>query len=120
MVENIFPKFFRKAIKGSVGGRMLNNKGDVSEFLLRGDPKEVDADEITLEVKDEESLKFFLKSNKSAIANGYLIEVSDHEFVLDEVNAVSDGQLKDMLKLPLNRMKNKVEKFTSPVQCKDY
>jgi len=115
MIENIFPKFFRKAIKGSVGGRILNKKGDIAEFLLRGDPKEVDPDEITVEINSDEELKYFLKNNKAAISNGYLIEVSDHEFVLDEVNAVSDGQLKDMLKLSLSRMKTKVEKFTSPV-----
>jgi hypothetical protein len=115
MDKNEFPKFYKKAIKGGVGGRVLNNKGDVTEFLLRGDPEKVDVDEITLEISNQDMLKHFLKANKAAIVRGYLIEVSDHEFILDEVNAVTDGQLKDMLKLSLSKMKPKVEKFTSPV-----
>jgi hypothetical protein len=34
---------------------------------------------------------------------------------LDEVNAVSDGFLKDLLKQPYMKMKKRVEEFTSPV-----
>ena len=115
-MEN-YPKFWRKAIKGSVGGRKLNKKGDIEEFLLKGDPTdpEGDIDAVTIELYDEEDEKYFKKGNKSAIKQGYLIEISEHTLELDETNAVSDGYLKDLLKRPLSKMKPAVEKFTSPV-----
>ena len=110
-------RFWRKAIRGAVGGRMLNKKGDPEEFLLKGDPTDPkgDYDDMTLEIIDADAEKFFKKNNKPAIVRGYLVEVSDHELVLDETNAVTDGELRDMLKKPLSKMRVKVDKFTSPV-----
>lgn len=115
-MEN-FPKFWRKAIKGSVGGRTLNKKGDPDEFLLKGDPTDpdADADNMVVEVFDEDALKYFKRHNKQAVKQGYLIEIADHTINLDETNAVSDGYLKDLLKTPLSKMKSRVERFTSPV-----
>ncbi len=111
----VYPKLFKKAIKGVVGGRALNKKGDVEEFLLKGDPKRVDLDTITVEIRNEEEEKFFRKANKATLINGYLIEISDTEITFDTVNAVSDGYLLDLLKKPLSKMKSDVSKFTSPV-----
>ena len=116
-MEDEYPKFWRKAIKGSVGGRMLNKKGDPEEFLLKGDPSDPssNADDMTVEILDVDAEKYFKKRNKAAIVQGYLVEISDHTISLDETNAVSDGYLKDLLKKPLSRMKTRVSKFTSPV-----
>lgn len=115
-MEN-YPKFWRKAIKGSVGGRTLNKRGDIEEFLLKGDPTDPDSDidEMTLELFDVDGEKFFKKSNKSAVKQGYLIEIAEHTLFLDESNAVSDGYLKDLLKKSFSKMKPDVEKFTSSV-----
>ena len=117
MSENEFPKYFRKAIKGSVGGRVLNKKGDETEFLLKGDPtdEKTDLDNLTLEILDEDALKHFKRTNKPAIINGYLIQVDSYEMHVDEINAVSDGYLKDLLKESPTKMKKRVEEFTSPV-----
>ena len=112
-----YPKFWKKAIKGSVGGRTLNKKGDPEEFLLKGDPTnpKADVDAMVLEIKDAEAEKYFKKNNKPAIIQGYLIEVTDHTLSLDETNAVSDGYLHDLLKKPLSKMKVRVNQFTSPI-----
>jgi hypothetical protein len=110
-----YPKFWRKAIKGVVGGRTINKRGEYEEFMLKGDPKEVPEDMVTVEIYDEEGEKYFKKTNRTAITNGYLIEVNSNTLVVDEVNAVSDGQLKDLLKLPITQFKKKVELFTSPI-----
>jgi len=109
-----YPKFYKKAIKGSVGGRHLNKRGDAEEFLLKGDPKDTGSD-TTVEIFDAEAEKYFKKTNKSAIRNGYLIEISESTLSLDETNAVGDGFLRDLLKQPYTKMKKEVEKFTSPV-----
>jgi len=116
-MEDSYPKFWRKAIRGSVGGRILNKKGDPEEFLLKGDPNDpnADVDAMTIELTDGEAEKYFKKNNKSAIVQGYLIEISEHTLSLDETNAVSDGYLRDLLKKPLSKMKPRVDKFTSPV-----
>ena len=115
-MEN-YPKFWRKAIKGVVGGRVLNKKGDEAEFLLKGNPGDPDADldAMVVEIYDEEADKYFKKRNKQAVKQGYLIEIADHTISLDESNAVSDGYLKDLLKKPLSKMKPRVDKFTSSV-----
>ena len=115
-MEN-YPKYWKKAIKGSVGGRKLNKKGDPEEFLLKGDPTDPksDKDAMTLELENAEAEKYFKKNNKSAIVQGYLIEISEHTLSLDESNAVSDGYLRDLLKNPFSKMKVRVDKFTSPV-----
>lgn len=116
-MEDTYPKFWRKAIKGSVGGRVLNKKGDIEDFLLKGDPTDADADvdALTLEILDEDAEKYFRKNNKSAIVQGYLIKISEHVLTLDETNAVSDGYLKELLKKPLSKMRVRVDNFTSPV-----
>jgi len=112
-----YPKFWKKAIKGSVGGRMINNRGEYEEFLLKGDPSDpkADVDAMIVEVFDEESEKYFKKTNKATVVNGYLVEIGEHNIFLDEINAVTDGYLRDLLKKPLSKMKPRVEKFTSPV-----
>lgn len=118
MEENTeYPKFWRKAIRGSVGGRILNKRELEEEFLLKGDPhdEKTDPDDITLEIFDPEAEKFFKKKNKTAIKQGYLIEISDHVLTLDNTNNVGDGELKDLLKKPLSKMRPRVEKFTSSV-----
>lgn len=112
-----YPKFWKKAIKGCVGGRMLDKRGDQDEFLLKGDPTNpnADVDAMVVEIFDEDAEKYFKKANKSTIVNGYLIQIGDHAISLDEINAVSDGYLKDLLKRPLSKMRSRVDKFTSPV-----
>lgn len=116
MVETKYPRVFKKAIKGSVGGRFINTRGEYDEFLLIGDPASAEIEKITVEVHDGESEKYFLKQNKTAIVNGYLVEISEgYEMTLDETNAVSDGFLRDLLKQPYMKMKKRVEEFTSPV-----
>lgn len=115
-MEDKYPKVFKKAIKGSVGGRFINTRGEYDEFLLIGDPATADIEDITVEVTNEEAEKYFIKSNKPAIVNGYLIEIKDgYEMTLDSINAVSDGFLKDLLKQPFFKMKKRLEEFTSPV-----
>jgi len=115
-METKYPKIYRKAIKGAVGGRMLNNKGQEEEFLLEGDPAKADLAQIILEINNVDAEKFFVKNNKPALVNGYLIEITDGvELSFDETNAVSDGYLKDLLKLPYAKMKKRAEAFTSPV-----
>jgi len=115
-METKFPKIYRKAIKGAVGGRMLTDRGKEEEFLLVGDPAKADPTRITVEVPNAECEKFFIRNNKPALVNGYLIEITDGgEVSFDETNAVSDGYLKDLLKLPYTKMKKRVEEFTSPV-----
>jgi len=113
----MYPKFWKKAIKGSVGGRMINKRGEYEEFLLKGDPTDpkADTDSMVVEVFDEEAEKYFKKSNKATIVNGYLIEIGEHSIFLDEINAVTDGYLRDLLKKPLSKMRPRVDKFTSPV-----
>lgn len=115
--EKLYPKYFRKAIKGSVGGRILDKKGNEFEFLLKGDPydEDTDVDNLTIEIFDEDAEKYFKKANKPSIVKGYLIEVSDYELTLDGVNAVSDGYLKDLLKESFTKLKKRAEEFTSPV-----
>ena len=116
MEDKKYPRIFKKAIKGAVGGTFINTRGDVAEFLLKGDPNTKDIEQIVVEVPDEVAEKYFIKNNKTAILNGYLVEISEgYEMSLDEVNAVSDGMLKDLLKQPYMRMKKRVEEFTSPV-----
>jgi len=116
MEDNKYPKVFKKAIKGSVGGVFINTRGEIEEFLLKGDPHTRDIEQVTVEIQDAEAEKYFIKHNKPAIVNGYLVEITEgYEMVLDEVNAVSDGYLKDLLKQPFMKMKKRVEEFTSPV-----
>lgn len=116
MEDKKYPRIFKKAIKGSVGGVFINVRGMVEEFLLKGDPQTKDIEQVSLEIHDAEAEKYFIKHNKPAIVNGYLIEITEgYEMVLDEVNAVSDGYLKDLLKQPFMKMKKRVEKFTSSV-----
>lgn len=116
MEEKEYPRIFKKAIKGSVGGMFINSRGEVEEFLLKGDPQTKDIEQITVEIHDAEAEKYFIKHNKPAIVNGYLVEITDgYEMTLDEVNAVADGYLKDLLRQPFMKMKKRVEEFTSPV-----
>jgi hypothetical protein len=116
MEDKKYPRVFKKAIKGSVGGRYLNSRGEYDEFLLVGDPATAEIEKVTVEVFNEEAEKYFYKSNKTALVNGYLVEITEgYEMKLDEVNAVSDGFLKDLLKQPYMKMKKRVEEFTSPV-----
>ena len=112
-----FPKFFKKAIKGNVGGLLLNKRGEVEEYLLKGDPTNPDADpdNMIVEIHNEDSEKFFIKSNKNALKNGYLVSINEYKITLDAVNAVTDGDLKDILKFPFAKMKKRVSEFTSPV-----
>lgn len=114
-MEN-YPKYYRKAIKGVVGGRMLGRKGEEFEFLLpAGDPKTMDEDSITITINSKEEEDYLKKYNKPTIVKGILIEVSEYEMKLDSINAVSDGELKDILKLPFRQMQKKVLEFTSQV-----
>ena len=116
MNEKQYPRVFKKAIKGSVGGRFINSRGEYDEFLLIGDPAKADIENVSVEIVDEEAEKYFLKNNKLTITNGYLVEITDGtEIVLDEVNAVNDSFLKDLLKQPYKRMEKRVNQFTSPV-----
>jgi hypothetical protein len=118
-MEKTYPRIFKKAVKCTVGGKMLLKRGGAyleDEFLLRGDPMSSPVDEISIEVADAEAEKYFIKHNKNAIVNGYLVEITEgYEMVLDEVNAVSDGFLKDLLKEPYAKLKKRIDKFTSPV-----
>ena len=115
-MDKTYPRIFKKAIKGTVGGTFINARGNVEEFLLIGDPNTKNIEQIVVEVHDEEAEKFFIKNNKPAIVNGYLVEITEgYEMTLDEVNAVSDGYLKDLLKQPFMKMKKRVGEFTSPV-----
>jgi hypothetical protein len=115
--ENTFPKFWKKAIKGNVGGRTLNKKGGETEFVLKGDPSDpsADKDNLTVEIFDADAEKYFKRYNKSAIRNGYIIAIGDHVIELDESNAVGDGYLKDLLKQPFTKMKKRVDEFTSSI-----
>jgi len=116
MEDKKYPRIFKKAIKGAVGGTFINGRGEVEEFLLKGDPNTKDIEQITVEVYDGEAEKYFIKHNKNAVVNGYLVEITEgYEMTLDEINAVSDGYLKDLLKQPFMKMKKRVEEFTSPV-----
>jgi len=116
MEDKKYPRIFRKAIRGAVGGTFINTRGDIEEFLLKGDPHTKDVERVVVEVHDAEAEKYFIKHNKPAIVKGYLVEISEgYEMTLDEVNAVSDGFLKDLLKQPFMKMKKRVIEFTSPV-----
>jgi len=116
MEDNKYPRVFKKAIKGAVGGTFINSRGEVEEFLLKGDPNTKDIEQITVEIHDGEAEKYFIKHNKTTIVKGYLVEITEgYEMTLDEINAVSDGYLKDLLKQPFMKMKKRVEEFTSPV-----
>ncbi len=116
MEDNKYPRIFKKAIKGSVGGRFINSRGDLDEFLLKGDPQTKDIEQVSVEIHDAAAEKYFLKNNKAAIVKGYLVEITEgYEMVLDETNAVNDGYLKDLLKQPFGKMKKRVGEFTSPV-----
>ncbi len=111
-----YPKVFKKQIRGRVGGRYINSRGFEDEFLLVGDPDTADIEKITVEVTDVESEKYFIKNNKVAIVQGYLVEITEgYEMTLDVINAVSDGDLKEILKQPFGKMKKRVLEFTSPV-----
>ncbi len=115
-MEDNYPKVYKKAIKGTVGGILLNARGQEEDFLLKGDPQTSDLTQISLEILDAESDKFFVKHNKPALVNGFLIEIADGpDASFDETNAVTDGYLKDLLKLPFTKMVKKLSDFTSPV-----
>ncbi len=115
-MEENYPKVYKKAIKGTVGGLVLNARGQEEDFLLKGDPQTSDLTQISVEILDSESDKFFVKHNKPALVNGFLIEIADGpDASFDETNAVSDGYLKDLLKLPFTKMVKKLSEFTSPV-----
>jgi hypothetical protein len=115
----MYPRIFKKAVKCTVGGKILTKRGSTyveDEFLLKGDPAAAPIEKITIELPDAETEKYFIKHNKEAIGRGYLIEITEgYELKLDEVNAVSDGFLKDLLKEPYAKLKSRVEQFTSPV-----
>jgi len=114
--EKKYPRVFKKAIKGSVGGRFINDRGKEDEFLLKGDPQSADIELITVEVKTADDEKYFMRNNKKALIQGYLIEITEgYEITFDEVNSVSDGYLKDLLKVPFASMKKRVDEFTSPI-----
>jgi len=115
MNDKTYPIFYRKVVKGAVSGLCLTKRGDLDEYILKGDPNnsETDIDDITLEIFDEEGEKFFMKKNKGAIKNGYLMQLETHNVEIDETNAVSDGFLKDLLKQPYPKMKKSVGEFTS-------
>lgn len=116
MSGEIFPKSYRKAIKGVVGGRKLSKDGREEEFVLpAGDPKSMDQDSITIQVNTKEEEEYLKKMNKPAFVKGILISVKDYEMKLDVVNSVSDGELKDILKMPFRQMKKRVLDFTSTV-----
>lgn len=119
MTEEIiqeYPKYFRKAIRGTVAGRVLNKKGDKEEFILIGNPQdEANQEDITVKIFDADAEEYFKKANKNSIIKGYLIEIGDYEMTLDEVNSVSDGFLKDLLKQHTATMKKRVNEFTSPI-----
>jgi len=116
MEDKKYPRIFKKAIKGSVGGVFINSRGALDEFLLKGDPQTKDIEQISIEIHDAEAEKYFIKHNKPAIVNGYLVEITEgYEMTLDETNAVSDGYLKDLLKQPFMKMRKRVGEFTSPV-----
>ena len=120
MEDKKYPRIFKKAIKGSVGGTFINTRGEVEEFLLKGDPNTKDVEQVIVEIHDVEAEKFFIKNNKAAIRQGYLVEITEgFEMTLDETNAVSDGFLKDLLKQPFMKMKKRAEEFTSPIQLID-
>lgn len=110
-----YPKFFRKVVKGGVFGVYINSRGNEDEFALKGDPNIVDKEDITLEITDEESEKYFQRQNKGMLVKGYLVEVTDGEIELDETNSVSDGFLKDLLKEPNNKVKKRALEFTSSI-----
>lgn len=115
-MEKKYPIRFKKAIKGSVGGRCINSHGDYDEFLLTGDPVSGDIDKTSVEVYDAVAEKYFVRQNKGAIINGFLIEVSgSEEMHLDVNNSVSDGFLRDLLKQPFMKMKKRVLEFTSAI-----
>ena len=76
-MEDSYPKVYKKAIKGTVGGILLNVRGQEEDFLLKGDPQTSDLTQISLEILDAESDKFFVKHNKPALVNGFLIEIAD-------------------------------------------
>jgi len=117
-MEKTYPLLFKKAIKGNVGGRYLIKRGDgyvESEFLLQGDPAKVDQDEITIEIADEECEKYFIKYNKPTINNGYLVSASEYTLTVDKTNSIGDGDLKDILKLPYQKMVKAVGQFTSEI-----
>lgn len=115
-MEDIYPKVYKKAIKGTVGGRVLNVRGQEEDFLLRGDPSKSDLTQISVEILDAEADKFFVKNNKPALVNGFLIEIEDGvDTSFDDTNAVTDGYLKDLLKLPYTKLVKRVSEFTSPV-----
>jgi len=84
---------------------------------LKGDPTNPDADldNMVVEIYNDDSEKFFVKKNKNALKNGYLVAIEDYKITLDAVNAVTDGDLKDMLKFPFAKMKKRISEFTSPV-----
>ena len=115
-MEENYPKVYKKAIKGTVGGLVLNARGQEEDFLLKGDPAKSDLTQISVEILDAESDKFFVKHNKPALVNGFLIEIEDGvDASFDETNAVTDGYLKDLLKLPFTKLVKKLSDFTSPV-----
>ena len=100
-----------------MGGRYINKRGEYDEFLLRGNPfsKDIDLDEITIEVHDDDGLMYFKRSNKRLLSDGYIVEVATNELVIDDINSVSDGFLGDLLKEPYTKMKKRVFLLMLPI-----
>jgi hypothetical protein len=116
-MEGVYPKFFKKAIKGKVGGVLLNSRNEKEEFLLYGDPNS-GADSTMIEIPNKEAEKFFLKYNSKTVENGYLIAISDYSINVDTTNSISDGDLLDILKMSPLKLKTKLKDFTSIVPIK--
>jgi len=115
-MNDVYPKVYKKAIKGAVGGVFLNKRGLTEEFLLKGDPNTADIERITVEIYDKESERFFMKYNKATVTNGFLIEIGGIvDIVVDGVNSVGDGYLRDLLKQPFTKMRKRCLEFTSSV-----
>jgi len=108
---------YKKAIKGKVSGVTIDRRGETVEFLLVGNPSNPndDVDEMVVELFSQEDEKWFKRRNKAALSEGYLIKIEGEIPDIDTVNAVSDGELKDLLRGSYKTMEKKVNEFTSSI-----
>jgi hypothetical protein len=112
-----YPKFYKKAIRGNVSGRWLNPRGNEDEYLLKGDPSNP-KDDIELqriEILNAEAEKYFVRYNKEALIRGYLIPEGEPFEDASSVNAISDAEILEILKLTTPKLKARMELLTSPI-----
>ena len=111
-------EYYIKTCRGKLAVSVIDPfTGEENTVILKGDvtdPTE-DRSEYRVSLYTDVDLAWFKQQNHKLIARGLL--VPDTPEVREEqlVNVITDDQIEDILSQPFFSLKNKIDKFTSPV-----